>query len=44
MAYSIPFYYPGVYLQLNMFRVFSRPSSGASMTAMAASGFTFVSW
>jgi hypothetical protein len=30
-------------LQLNMFRAFSRPSSGAQ-TAVAASGFTFVSW
>jgi hypothetical protein len=26
-----------------MFRAFSRPSSGGSMTAVAAYGFTFVS-
>ena len=26
---SFPVYYPDVYLQLNMFRAFSRPSSGA---------------
>ena len=26
---NFPFYYPDVYLQLNMFRAFSRPSSGA---------------
>jgi hypothetical protein len=26
---SFPFYYPDVYLQLNKFRTFSRPSSGA---------------
>jgi hypothetical protein len=26
---SSPVYYPDVYLQLNMFRAFSRPSSGA---------------
>jgi hypothetical protein len=30
-------------LQLNMFRAFSRPSSGAT-TAIAASGFTFGVW
>jgi hypothetical protein len=37
-------YYPDVCLQLNMFRTFSRPSSGAQKTAVAASGSTFVSW
>jgi len=37
-------YYPDVHLQLNMFQAFSHPSSGGSMTAVAASGFTFVSW
>jgi len=26
---NFPVYYPDVYLQLNMFRSFSRPSSGA---------------
>jgi hypothetical protein len=26
---NFPVYYPDVYLQLNMFRVFSHPSSGA---------------
>jgi hypothetical protein len=26
---NFPVYYPEVYLQLNMFRAFSRPSSGA---------------
>jgi len=26
---NFPVYYPDVYLQLNMFRAFSRPSSGA---------------
>jgi hypothetical protein len=26
---TISVYYPGVYLELNMFREFSRPSSGA---------------
>jgi hypothetical protein len=26
---NFPVYYPDVYLQLNMFREFSRPSSGA---------------
>jgi hypothetical protein len=26
---NFPIYYPDVYLQLNMFRAFSRPSSGA---------------
>jgi hypothetical protein len=36
-------YCPDVCLQLNMFWAFSRPSSGA-LTAVAASGFTFVSW
>ena len=33
-----PVYYPDVYLQLNMFRASSRPSSGATTTAVAASG------
>jgi hypothetical protein len=40
---NFPVYCPDVYLQLNMFRAFSRPSSGA-LTAVAASSFTFVSW
>ena len=34
----------GVYLQLNMFRASSRPSSGATTTAVAASGFTVGAW
>jgi len=33
-----------VYLQLNMFRAFSRPSSGATATAVAASGLPTVIW
>ena len=33
-----PVYYPDVYLQLNMFRASSRPSSGATTTPIAASG------
>jgi hypothetical protein len=33
-----------VYLQLNMFRAFSLPLSGATTTAVAASGFTFGAW
>jgi hypothetical protein len=33
-----------VYVQLNMFRASSRPSSGATTTALAASGFTVGAW
>jgi hypothetical protein len=33
-----------VYVQLNMFRASSRPSSGATTTAVAASGFTDGAW
>ena len=33
-----PVYYPDFYLQLNMFRASSRPLSGATTTAVAASG------
>ena len=41
---SFSVYYPEVYLQLNVFRAFSRPDIRSSMTAVAAFGFTFVSW
>jgi hypothetical protein len=37
-------YFPDVSLQLNKFRAFSPPIIRSSMTAVAASGFTFVSW
>jgi len=33
-----------VYIPLNMFRVSSRPSSGATATVVAASGFTVGAW
>jgi len=33
-----------VYVQLNVFRTSSRPSSGATKTAVAASGFTVRAW
>jgi hypothetical protein len=33
-----------VYVQLNMFRTSSRPSSGATTTAVAASGFAVGEW
>ena len=33
-----------VYVQLNMLRASSRPSSGATTTAVAASGFTAGTW
>ena len=33
-----------VYVQLDMFRASSRPSSEATTTAVAASGFTFGAW
>jgi hypothetical protein len=39
-----PVYYPDVYLQLNMFRASSRPSSGAQQLQLQASGFTFGAW
>jgi hypothetical protein len=39
-----PVYYLDVYLQLNMFRASSRPSSGAATTAVTASGFTVGTW
>jgi hypothetical protein len=41
---NFPVYYPDVYLQLNMFRAFPPPIIRRLMTAVAASGFTFVSW
>jgi hypothetical protein len=37
-------YYPDVYLQLNMFWGVFPPIIRSSMTAVAASGFAFVSW
>jgi hypothetical protein len=33
-----------VYVQLNMFRASSHPSSGATTTAVAASGFAVGAW
>jgi hypothetical protein len=33
-----------VYVRLNMFRAFARPSSGATTTAVAAFGFTVGAW
>jgi hypothetical protein len=39
-----PVYYVDGYLQLNMFRASSGPSSGATTTAVTASGFTFGAW
>ena len=41
---SFSVYYPDICLQLNMFRAFFPPIIRSSMTAVAASGFTFVSW
>jgi len=37
-------YYPDVYLQFNMFPGVFLPIIRSSMTAVAASGFTFVSY
>jgi len=34
----------GIYVQLNMFRAPSRPSTEATTTAVAASGFTVGAW
>ena len=41
---SLSVYYPDFCLQLNMFRAFSRQIIRSSMTAVAASDFTFVLW
>jgi hypothetical protein len=39
-----PVYFPDVYLQLNMFRVSSRPSSGAQQLQWQPPIFTFGAW
>ena len=41
---NFPVYYPDVYLQLNLFSGVLPTIIRSSMTAVAASGFTFVSW
>jgi len=41
---NFPVYYPDAYLELNIFRGVLPPIIRSSMTAVAASGFTFVSW
>ena len=41
---NFPVYYPDVHLQLNMFRGVFPPIIRSSVTAVAASGFIFVSW
>jgi hypothetical protein len=41
---NFPGYYPDVYLQLNMFQAVFLPIIRSSMTAVAASGLTFISW